>query len=102
MLLKDRCYQSHSLHTFESKALAREISMKPALPFPLAAEDWYMKKIGISHLRDQKINAISGGERQRVFLAKLLAQETRILLLDEPIFSLDIKYQEGTFGLLRS
>lgn len=45
------------------------------------------------HLRDKNINSISGGERQRVIVARAIAQETDIVILDEPISNLDIHHQ---------
>lgn len=45
------------------------------------------------HLRDKNLNEVSGGERQRVVVARALTQDTPIILLDEPISQLDIHHQ---------
>jgi iron complex transport system ATP-binding protein len=52
-----------------------------------------MKETGIIALKDKKITNLSGGELQRVIIARAIAQETDIMLLDEPISHLDIGYQ---------
>lgn len=57
----------------------------------------YMEYTNTLSLEEKFINQISGGERQRVLFAKVLAQETEIMLLDEPTASLDISHQEQIF-----
>lgn len=52
---------------------------------------------GVLELAEKSVQDISGGERQRVLLAKILAQETPLIFLDEPTASLDLVYQEEIF-----
>lgn len=64
------------------------------------ATDRAIEQTGLGSLRDRRVTELSGGEQQRVILARVLAQEPQVLLLDEPTSHLDLKYQSGILGLV--
>ncbi|WP_297475783.1 ABC transporter ATP-binding protein [Thermococcus sp.] len=60
-----------------------------------------LKRLGIEHLALKRTNEISGGELQKVGIARALAQETEILIMDEPTNNLDLKSQLEVMRLAR-
>lgn len=63
--------------------------------------DWAMRMLSVSHLKDKSINACSGGESQRIWIATVLAQQPEILFLDEPTTFLDIAHQLEMMKLVK-
>ncbi len=60
-----------------------------------------LEQVGMLELRDRSIAELSGGQRQRVYIARALASEPRILLLDEPTASVDPQRQRSIYELLK-
>ena len=68
----------------------------------IAIIDDAIEKAGISDMADRYINTMSGGERQKVIIARALAQTPKILLMDEPTLHLDISAQFDILDLIHS
>ena len=73
---------------------------------PPRKSDWEIvdkaiELVGLSHLADRPIGHLSGGEQQKVAIARALAQEPEIFLLDEPTASLDWQAQREILGLVK-
>lgn len=60
-----------------------------------------IEQLDISHLKERQFNELSGGEKQRVLLARTLNKNAQVLLLDEPFSNTDILHQHKLVGLLR-
>ena len=61
-----------------------------------------LARTGTERFADRQLDRISGGERQRVLLARALAQQVRVLLLDEPAAGLDLRHQLAAMETLRA
>jgi manganese/iron transport system ATP-binding protein len=59
-----------------------------------------LELVGITDLAKRQIDQLSGGQQQRMFIARALAQEAELMLMDEPLTGLDIPSQEGIFEIL--
>lgn len=66
-----------------------------------AAVEAGLRRVGMQDFADRQIGELSGGQRKRVFLARALAQDGRLLLLDEPFGGVDVTTQEQITALLR-
>jgi iron complex transport system ATP-binding protein len=77
----------------------------PALGFPgdrdLAVARAAMARLDVGGVEDRPLGRLSGGERQRVLLARALAQEPDVLLLDEPTTHLDLRHQAGIYDVVQ-
>jgi len=60
-----------------------------------------LRRVSMWEFKDRQIGELSGGQKKRVFLARALAQEGRVILLDEPFTGVDVKTEEAIIALLR-
>jgi iron complex transport system ATP-binding protein len=119
-----------SVHQMPRRALARALAVVPQsahLTFPFTALDVVMMgrhahigrfhtegaddvriaraamaQVGVLDLAQRPATELSGGEWQRVVIARALCQNTPVLLLDEPVASLDIRHQIDVMSLIRA
>ncbi|SFA60841.1 manganese/iron transport system ATP-binding protein [Paracoccus halophilus] len=66
-----------------------------------AAVDTALRRVNMQDYRHRQIGELSGGQKKRVFLARALAQDGRVILLDEPFTGVDVKTEEQIVALLR-
>ncbi len=75
------------------------------LRIPRAADreavDTALERVNMTAFRKRQIGELSGGQRKRVFLARALAQDGRVILLDEPFTGVDVKTEDQIIALLR-
>lgn len=75
--------------------------MRIPKPADRAAVDAALQRVNMSEFRKRQIGELSGGQRKRVFLARALAQDSRVILLDEPFTGVDVTTEEQIIALLR-
>ena len=66
-----------------------------------AAVTLALDRVGMSEFRKRQIGELSGGQKKRVFLARALAQDSQVILLDEPFTGVDVQTEDSIIGLLR-
>lgn len=66
-----------------------------------AAVQAALERVGMAEFRKRQIGELSGGQRKRVFLARALAQEGQVILLDEPFTGVDVQTEEAIIALLK-
>lgn len=121
--------QGDDLHRLDTRAVARRLALLPQAPVTpdgvscrelvgygrapwrsrwgrLSAEDRRrvdeaLQQVGLAEFADRPVAALSGGQRQRAWIAMILAQQTDLILLDEPTTWLDIAHQIELLSLLR-
>ena len=74
--------------------------LRRARPADEAAVSEALARVGMGDYRTRQIGELSGGQRKRVFLARALAQEGRVILLDEPFTGVDVQTEERIVALL--
>ena len=72
-----------------------------ARPADHQAVEAALKRVGMSEYRHRQIGELSGGQKKRVFLARALAQDSRVILLDEPFTGVDVQTEDAIIALLR-
>lgn len=124
------CLDGEDIHRLETKALARQLGLLPQsasapdgirvvdlvargrYPHQKFFRQWSlederavhsaMQLTGVESLAQRQVDELSGGQRQRVWIAMVLAQQTSLLLLDEPTTYLDIAHQIELLDLFRN
>ncbi len=94
-------YPDESLTVFDAVLLGRKPYMKwSASTRDLLIVEDVLRRLGLEYLAQRPANSLSGGELQKVIIARALAQEPEILLLDEPTSNLDLRNQLQVINII--
>jgi len=75
--------------------------LEPVTDHDRRLADDALRRVDLAHLSRRMFSRLSGGERQRTVIARALAQNTPVLLMDEPVTHLDLKHQIGLYRMAR-
>ena len=107
---KQAVLSQHNYYAFDFQVLDLVLMGRTPYKKPMEAdneEDYAialecLKMVGMDDYRNSNFNQLSGGEQQRVMLARALTQKTECLILDEPTNHLDIKYQLQLLNIIKN
>lgn len=99
---REEIYWDYPLTVWDVVAMGRIRSVGYLRPVAKNDEKVYaaLEKTGLTELMHRKISDLSGGQQQRVFLARAIAQEAELYLLDEPLKGIDAESEDRLFDLL--
>lgn len=106
-LFKECAYTFIFAFRTTQRAKGKKFCIKPYIKWAVGSEDIaiceeVIARVGLGELRLRPVDALSGGELQKVMLARALVQQPRVLLLDEPTSNLDPKNQYEMMKLVRT